>query len=46
VEAKNETMGENIKPIRIRLKPHKVIKVAKGIIKMFATTVMGEKILK
>jgi hypothetical protein len=46
LEEKRGAKGGNIKPISIRLKPHKVIKVAKGTINKLAKTVMGEKILK
>jgi hypothetical protein len=46
VEAKNGVSMGKIKLTKTKPNPHKVIKAAKGTIKILATTVMGEKILK
>ena len=46
LEAKKGAKGANTKAIIIRLKPHRVIKVANGTINTLANTVTGAKIIK
>lgn len=46
LEAKNGANNGVTKLTAIKLKPHKVIKEAKGTMKRLASMVIGEKILK